>query len=52
MLSFADFLSLRVSGWSFYANHGQSALRAATEVVLTYQVWFAEDFDWVKGGKL
>ncbi|KAL7415937.1 hypothetical protein BDY24DRAFT_250561 [Mrakia frigida] len=45
-------VSASASGWSFYANHGQSALRSATEVVLTYKVWFAEDFDWVKGGKL
>ena len=40
------------SGWSFYATHGQTELRKATEAVLTYKLYFADGFTWVKGGKL
>ncbi|KZT27188.1 polysaccharide lyase family 14 protein [Neolentinus lepideus HHB14362 ss-1] len=42
-------------GFSFYLSGSQSfsnALGEAKEVVMSYEVLFAEGFEWVKGGKL
>lgn len=39
------------AGWSYYAN-GPVDISSAREVELTYKVFFANGFTWVKGGKL